>query len=694
MISQLAQNRRGPKTSRPRRRRRMEKGAISVLSDLIFLNKDVPDVGRLLSVVIVDTKKPSIAMKLPSNMRLGAHAKKDGTCEFLLWAPFAERVEIQFPKDNRASPMSPAEGGYFYALVDAARAGTHYKYLLYARNAPPDAEPLVRPDPASRCQPDGVHGVSEVISDEFVWHDEHWHGLPLTQCIIYEAHVGLMSRQGTFDGVAAHLDDLISLGVTALELMPIGEFPGARNWGYDTAYPFAAHCSYGGHEALKRLVDACHRKGLAVILDVVYNHFGPEGCYLADFGPYFTDAYFTPWGNAVNFDGPDSAEVRRYFIENALYWIDDCHVDALRLDAVHAIYDFSARPFLEELASAVETRAEALNRTILCIAESDLNDTRVIRPRGLGGFGFDAQWNDDFHHALHTLLTGEQNGYYIDYGSLGDFARAWREGYAFSGQYSKHRRRPHGNSSRNIPARQFVVFIQNHDQIGNRMLGDRLEKLLSFDELKVAAAAVLLSPFIPLLFMGEEYAEPSSFPYFVSHLDAGLIQAVREGRRKEFSTFGWEGEIPDPQDEGTFAGARLNWELRARFEKNKRMLAFYQELIRLRRSIPSLAHLSKRRLAVVEDETNRLLCVRRWFDHDEVLIVLGFNDRPAEVSIPFGQGSWRKLLDASDARWSEKGGNASDEITAGGLQTIQIPPHAALLWQREIKLHLTTDKKG
>ncbi len=491
---------------------------------------------------------------------LGATYYGDGRCRFLVWAPLAERVEIrQLSPQERSAALEKLPQGYHRAVLTDFDPSGRYVYRLYKIQA---KEPVERPDPASRFQPEGVHGPSQVVDAEFDWEDADWHGLPLSQYIIYELHVGTFTPAGTFDAVIAHLDELRDIGITAVELMPVAQFPGTRNWGYDGTYPFAAQNSYGGPQGLKRLVNACHRKGLAVILDVVYNHLGPEGNYLRDFGPYFTDFYQTPWGEAVNFDGPYSDDVRRFFMENALYWVEDCHIDALRLDAVHAILDFSARPFLEELARTVHRAAERLNRRIYCIAESALNDTRIIRPRELGGFALDAQWNDDFHHALHALLTGEQTGYYQDFGRLHQLARAWRRGFVYDGQYSGYRQRAHGNSSRNIPAQQLVVFAQNHDQIGNRMLGERLSRLVSFEDLKLAAGLVLLSPFIPLLFMGEEYGETAPFQYFIDHSDPELVNAVREGRRREFAAFGWEEEPPDPQDEATFLRSKLDRSLR------------------------------------------------------------------------------------------------------------------------------------
>ncbi|KJS33555.1 MAG: malto-oligosyltrehalose trehalohydrolase [Desulfatitalea sp. BRH_c12] len=618
-----------------------------------------------------------------SNVRLGARLTAPDVCAFLVWAPFARKVDVALTDPQpRQAALSAVGNGYHYGQLQGAGPGTRYQYRLFTGQAPDDVDPLVRPDPASRYQPDGVHGPSQVVADDFEWHDSLWRGLPLSHYIIYEAHVGLMSEEGTFDGMIARLDDLKELGITALELMPVAQFPGNRNWGYDGVYPFAAQSTYGGVDGLKRLVDACHQKGLAVILDVVYNHFGPEGNYLADFGPYFTDAYRTPWGAAVNFDGPHSADVRRYFIENALYWVIDVHIDALRLDAVHAIYDFSARPFLEELAIAVQTAAEQRNRTVLCIAESALNDTRIIRPRAVGGFNLDAQWNDDFHHALHVQLTGEHIGYYADFGRLEHLAKAWRDGYVYSGEYSAFHQRPHGNSSRSTPARQLVVFAQNHDQVGNRMLGERLDRQTSFERLKVAAATVLLSPFIPLLFMGEEYAEPAAFPYFVSHSDRDLVEAVRQGRRKEFEGFVWQGEPPDPQDEATFASARLDWELRRRSPTHAALCAFYQTLIRLRKTVPALKTLSKRRLHVATDEDHRLLFIRRWHANDEVALLLGFNAERVIAPVPFTAGIWRKCLDAAQEPWQGPGSPVPEVVIAQGPLKMEVPSFAVLLWQR------------
>jgi maltooligosyltrehalose trehalohydrolase len=606
---------------------------------------------------------------------LGATHLGGGRTEFLVWAPRAQRVEVRLlGARERWVPLSVGEQGYHHAVVEGAGPGCRYFYRLDG-----DKE---RPDPASRFQPEGVHGPSEVVDSSFDWHDSAWRGLPLEQFIQYEIHVGAFTAEGTLDAIVPRLDELKDLGITAIELMPVAQFPGKRNWGYDGVFPFAVQDSYGGPPALKKLVDACHARGLAVVLDVVYNHLGPEGNYLADFGPYFTDFYRTPWGPAVNYDRAESDEVRRYFIEDALYWITEFHVDALRLDAVHAIVDPSARPFLQELGDAVHRRAKELQRRIWVIPESDRNDARMIRSQEAGGLGLDAQWSDDFHHALHTLLTGEKNGYYIDFGKIEHLARALTDGFVYSGEYSAYRRRRHGNDSRDIPAHRFVVCAQNHDQVGNRMLGERLSQLVSFDGLKLAAGVVLLSPFVPLLFMGEEYGGTAPFLYFVHHSDPGLVEAVRKGRREEFSRFQWRGEVPDPQDEETFLRSKLNYELRGSGE-HRVLNEFYKELIRLRKELPSLAHLSKADMEVAGFEAERALYVRRWSGSDQAFAVYNFSDAPATLRLPVPSGKWHKLLDSADARWGGSGGSIPNAINSPGTSSITISPKSLVLFHAD-----------
>jgi maltooligosyltrehalose trehalohydrolase len=606
---------------------------------------------------------------------VGACYLGDGRCRFRVWAPAAQAIAVHLvsPQD-RLIPLAPRPRGYYEGIIDGVEPGARYFYRLDGARE--------RPDPASRSQPEDVHGPSEVVDPRFEWEDGGWWGLPLRQYILYELHVGTFTAEGTFEAIVPHLPELRALGVTAIELMPVAQFPGARNWGYDGVYPYAVQHSYGGPQGLKRLVNACHRQGLAVVLDVVYNHLGPEGNYLPEYGPYFTERYKTPWGPALNFDGPHSDEVRRFFIDNALFWATEFHIDALRLDAVHAILDHSAFAFLEELGLTLHAHAERLNRRLYAIAESALNDTRIIRPRELGGFGLDAQWNDDFHHALRVLLTGEAEGYYQDFGELRQLAKAFRDGFIYDGEYSEYRRRRHGNSSTAIPACQFVVFAQNHDQVGNRMLGERLGQLISFEGLKLAAATVLLSPFIPLLFMGEEYGETAPFPYFISHLDAQLVEAVRRGRREEFAAFSWRGEPPDPQAEATFQSAKLDHQQR-QAGKSHTLWQFYRELIRLRQALPALAQLSKRHLEVYTAEQDQTLCVRRWAAEQEAWLVFHFGRVAATVRLPLPLGRWFKRLDSAEERWQGPGSQIAAEIEADGEVVLTLAPESCLLLVRE-----------
>jgi len=604
---------------------------------------------------------------------LGPVSLGDGRCRFRIWAPAARTVEVRlFGSPERLVPLEPRDRGYYEGIVHGVAPGTLYVYRL---NGETD-----RPDPASRSQPQGVHGPSQVTAGgkAFPWTDERWAGLPLPAYIIYELHVGTFTPDGTFDGVIIPLDDLAALGVTAIELMPVAQFPGSRNWGYDGVYLYAVHPTYGGVEGLRRLVDACHRRGLAVVLDVVYNHLGPEGNYLGEFGPYFTDRYRTPWGSALNFDGPGSDEVRRFFVENALYWVTEFHIDALRLDAVHAIMDRTARTFLEELAEAVHAQRERLRRRIYVIAESNLNDPRIVRPPELGGYALDAQWSDDFHHALHSLLTGERTGYYADFGTLHDLEKAFTDGFVVSGGYSIFRRRRHGAPSQDIPTTQLVVCTQNHDQVGNRAQGERLGNLVSFEALKLAAGTLLLSPFIPLLFMGEEYGETAPFLYFTSHTDPALAKAVRRGRRAEFAAFAWQGEVPDPQDETTFLRSRLSLALRHE-GRHRTLLEFYTELIRLRRTLPALASVTKDTMEVRGWEEERVLSVRRWNGRSEATAVFNFADAPRSLRIPLSTGRWIAQLDSADERWGGPGRVVPVEIHSDGEVALTLGPTAFAL---------------
>jgi len=475
---------------------------------------------------------------------LGGRPLSDGRAAFEVWAPDAKQVELCL--DERRRPMEPAEGGLYRLEVDEAPVGSRYAFSL-------DGGPE-RPDPASKHQPEGVHAPSALVATGYPWLNEPV-GLRMEGAVIYELHVGTFTAGRTFEAAAEHLADLKSLGVTAVEVMPVAAFPGARNWGYDGVLPSAAVEAYGGPDGFRGFVDACHGHGLSVILDVVYNHLGPEGNYLREFGPYFTDEYRTPWGPALNFDGPHSDPVRRYFIESALWWLDDCRVDGLRLDAVHEIKDASAYPFLRELADRVDELEAASGRSIALMGESDRNDPRYVDP-GASGLGLDGMWADDLHHGLHAFVTGERQGYYEDFGSIEDVARAWTEGASYQGRWSPFRKRRHGRPLNAAPD-TLVVAIQNHDQTGNRMMGDRLPVLVGHELHGVCLSVVMLSPWVPLVFMGEEYGEERPFQFFTSHGDPGLVEAVRKGRRAEFKSFEWKGTAPDPQDEATFVRSTL-----------------------------------------------------------------------------------------------------------------------------------------
>jgi maltooligosyltrehalose trehalohydrolase len=608
-------------------------------------------------------------------MSLGAACLGDNRCRFRVWAPSAARVEVHLLEpQQRFIPLEKDDRGYYGTVADGVAPGSLYLYRL--------DDKIERPDPTSRSQPQGVHGPSQIVDPGFTWEDEGWPGPPLQKYIIYELHVGVFTPEGTFDAVIPYLDGLKELGITALELMPVAQFPGERNWGYDGVYPFAVQNSYGGPGGLRHLVNACHRKGLAVVLDVVYNHLGPEGNYLGDFGPYFTERYHTPWGKALNFDGPDSDEVRRFFIENALYWVTEFHIDALRLDALHAILDISAYPFIEELSAEFHQGVKGLHRRAYLIGESAANDARLVRSSKLGGFGLDAQWNDDFHHALQALLTGEQSGYYRDFGRLGHVVKAFREGFVYSGEYSPYYRRRHGTSSREIPAHRLVVFAQNHDQVGNRGRGERLSRLISFEGFKLAAGAVLLSPFIPLIFMGEEYAETAPFLYFVSHSDLALAEAVRKGREKEFAAFNW-GELPDPQAEATFKKSKLDH--RRRDEGQHRVIfEFCRELIRLRTETPALAQLSKDSQEVLGDEEKRLLLLRRWSGDSELAMVFNFGEGRIPATLPLPAGRWLRLLDSADERWRGEGSAVPEHLDSRGEVSLTLAPSSFIVLSREV----------
>jgi maltooligosyltrehalose trehalohydrolase len=530
--------------------------------------------------------------------------------------------------------MQRAEDGWWTATVDSARAGDRYGFVL-------DGGPT-RPDPRSAFQPDGVDGLSELVDhDRFEWTDRQWRGMALVGAVLYEIHVGTFTPEGTFEGVIDKLAHLVELGVDAIELLPVVEFSGERGWGYDGVDLFAPHHAYGGPDDLKRLVDACHQAGLGVVIDVVYNHLGPVGNYLGEYGPYFSERHQTNWGAAVDFDGPGSDEVRRFFIDNALNWLRRYHADGLRLDAVHAIIDDSARHILDELAENVHALGAHVRRPLFLIAESDLNDPRLVRCRDAGGYGIDAAWADDWHHALHAALSGERSGYYQEFGSLELLAKALRQAWVYDGCFSPHRKRHHGRPPTGLSGQQFVVFTQNHDQVGNRAAGERTGALMSHGRLKIAAALLLCGPFTPLLFQGEEWGASAPFLYFTDHRDPDLSRAVTEGRRREFDHLDWDpGRIPDPQSEASFEASKLDW-TEIDEPGHAELLNWYRQLIRLRRTLPTLTDPRLDRIEARPDEDNGTLRVRRGTV--SLLVNLG----RAEQRFPVDPGF--ALLAASEA---------------------------------------------
>lgn len=551
-----------------------------------------------------------------------------------VWAPKPKNVSLLI--NGEEIEMTSDEWGWRCADTPLAVHGADYGFSLDG------SRPL--PDPRSPWQPNGVHGLSRFYDhSRFEWEDTNFSAVPLSGAIIYELHVGAFTLEGTFEAAIDRLDHLATLGVTHVELMPIAEFPGAHGWGYDGVNLFAPHHIYGGPEGLKRFVNACHLRGLAVILDVVYNHLGPDGNYLHLFGWYFTDRYKTPWGDAVNFDGRDNEEVRRFFLDNALMWARDYHIDGLRLDAAHAIIDLTAYHFLEQLAVEFDIAKAQVGRPLVLIAESSLNDPRFLRHRDYGGYGLDAQWNDDFRHSLWTVLSGEQNGYHGDFGSIADIAYAYDHIFVYDGRYSHYRGRKHGRAPLGIDRRRFVVFVQNHDQVGNRAIGDRPTSILTWSKLKIAALVVLTSPYVPMLFMGEEWAAETPFQYFTDHQDDNLAQAVRQGRLRDFAAFGWEPErIPDPQAPETAHGSKLIWDELER-DPHAEMLAWHQQLIRLRREHPALTAGTIEPIYTAFDEEQRWLLIGREALGERMMIAANFSDQPRSLPYWF-PSEWEVLI--------------------------------------------------
>lgn len=606
---------------------------------------------------------------------IGATYLDNDRCVFTVWAPEKQHMilHIIHPKEQYI-PMEKDERGNFTIELNDIPPGTRYFFC-------PDDENDY-PDPASRYQPEGVHGPSEVVNhNAYIWHDKEWHNLPLHQLIFYELHVGTFTTEGTFEAIIPRIDELLETGINAIELMPVTQFPGSRNWGYDGVYPYAVQNSYGGPEGLKKLVDACHQKGMAVFLDVVYNHLGPEGNYFSEYGPYFTDRYGTPWGDALNYDGEWSDGVREYYSNNALYWFREYHIDGLRLDAIHTVFDTGAVNFWEYTNNKVKALEQQLGRPLYMIAESDLNSPKTVKATDNGGLGFDAQWLDDFHHALYVLLDKKGKERYIDFGRMDQLAKAYTDGFVHSGEWVNFRKRRHGASSVGISGDKFVVFNQNHDQVGNRVQGERLCMLVDYERVKIAAAAILLSPYLPLLFMGEEYADDTPFFYFVSHSDQQLIKAVQEGRKKEFESYHWSVEPPDPQSEETFNASKLHWQKRNE-GRHGIILKWHQQLIRLRRTQHILQDFSKNNIRADMLAEQGLALMRQSADGLQHLICLfNFSEQEITYTFPDYQRSFSILLHSKELQWMEQKEEAvTIPQTVAGSDTIQIPPLSVMVY--------------
>lgn len=597
------------------------------------------------------------------------HLFDDGTCRFKLWAPLLENVVLHIVAPEPAEiAMTKNDDGYFIATIPA-KPGTLYYYR------PENSNDF--PDPASQYQPEGVHGPSMVIDHNYNWNEHNWKGLPLESMVFYELHAGTFTPDGTFDAIIPRLDDLVDIGINAIELMPVAQFPGNRNWGYDGVYPYAVQNTYGGPEGLKRLVDACHQKGIAVFLDVVYNHLGPEGNYFAEYGPYFSKKYQTPWGNALNFDDDWSDGVRDFFAYNAIYWFQNYHIDGLRLDAINMVYDNGALHFWEFINQKVEQLQQHSGRPLYMVAESDLNSPKVTKPAAAGGFGFDAQWLDDFHHALYVTLNQHDRERYADFSRIEQLAKAYTDGFVHSGEYVEFRKRKHGISSAGVSGNHFVVFNQNHDQIGNRVQGERLSMLVDFERLKLAAAAIFLSPYIPLMFMGEEYADDSPFFYFVSHSEKALIKAVQEGRKKEFEKFNWKTYPPDPQSPETFSRSVLNWEVRNQ-GKHQILANWYKKLICLRRDNLILQNFNKNDIRAEVGGQDLLILKRQSSDGKKHLLILfNLSDQTQQYILPDWSKEWLKILDSKEPEWME---NKQSTVTnaTGSQGTVLLPPIAVM----------------
>lgn len=611
--------------------------------------------------------------------KAGADYKGNGQASFCVWAPEKKSMilHIVHPREQKIT-MQKDEDGFFYVELSDIEPGLKYFYM-------PDGVKDY-PDPASRYQPEGVHGASGLVDHQaFTFQQTGWRGIPFNELVFYELHIGTFTEEGTFEAVIPRLKELADLGINAIEIMPVAQFPGSRNWGYDGVFPYAVQNSYGGPEGLKKLVDACHAHGIAVFLDVVYNHLGPEGNYFGSFSPYyFNSGYHVFWGDAINFDGPGSDAVRDYYSDNLLYWFEHYRIDGLRVDAIHTMYDNGAVHFWKMAYHKVRQLEQKLGRVLYTVAESDSNNPAVVQPPQLGGYGFNAQWLDDFHHSLYVQLDKNGIKRYEDFGRLEQLIKAYKEGFVHSGEYVKFRKRRHGASSAGLPGHHFVVFNQNHDQIGNRVQGERLSVLVNFEQLKIAAAAILLSPYIPFLFMGEEYAEEAPFHFFVSHSDKELIEKVKEGRRKEFEKHIEQGQdFPDPQSDDAFHASRLRWHLRNE-GKYRIMLQWHKQLIGLRRSQAALRNFNKNDIRVqIAGRTAFLL--HRCDENGERPVCCFFNlgEEKQAAILPEGTGKWIKELDSKEPQWMTEKNEAVLPTALDPEQDILLPPYSVVLYRLE-----------
>ncbi|MFC4211269.1 malto-oligosyltrehalose trehalohydrolase [Pedobacter lithocola] len=612
-----------------------------------------------------------------SKRKIGLNFDEGGFAEIWLWAPLITDVSVVINDLNTSIKLEKIDNGYWYLKTDKIKTEASYCFEIITLSTDENQQSqkikTLRADPASLYQ-NKENSIAFNVNS-YQWTDQNWKGFELQKYIIYELHTGTFTPEGTFESIISKLNYLVDLGITAIEVMPVSQFSGGRNWGYDGVFPFAVQNTYGGPQQLQKLVNACHEKGLAVILDVVYNHLGPEGNYFSEFAPYFTEKHHTPWGSAINFDDEGCEGVRNYYIENALMWFRDFHIDALRLDAVHAIKDSSAEHILAEIKHYTNELSELTARSYYLIAESDLNDNRYINHLEDGGYGMDAQWIDEFHHALRVTAGQDKTGYYADFDGITQLAKSFNDAYVYDGQFSKHRNKNFGKPANN-PGEQFVVFSQNHDQIGNRMLGERSSTLVSFEMLKVMAAAVFISPFLPLIFMGEEWAETNPFQFFISHNEKELVDAVRKGRKEEFIAFHNEGEIPDPQSELAFTASKLDWE-KPEIGNHKLMLNYYKKLIALRKNNPALNTLDRKGTNAKADEANNTIILSRKHPKQEILCLLNFSNDIQNIAVKNLSNKWQLLLDSSDKNY---GGSQLNNTNLAHNGTVNINPASVLIF--------------